>query len=93
MNVERLFEERTPAAAARQLAIVLAWATECQLATVEGLALRKSPPKGELRRHRDIAEKLVAQCIDLKVTPREFCGMTCPRLAEAMNNPSKTDER
>lgn len=33
-----------------------AYYTDCQLATVEWLALKKSTPKGEYKRHIDIAQ-------------------------------------
>lgn len=32
---------------------------DCQLATVEELELLKNPPKNRLRRHRQIAEKMI----------------------------------
>lgn len=32
---------------------------DCQLATVEQLEMLKSPPKGRLRRHREIARKMI----------------------------------
>lgn len=82
----QLFIGRTPEAAARQLAVVLAWATECQLATVQGLEMRKRCPAHELTRHRRIAETLVAQCRELGLPPtiRGLSGFPCPRLAELL---------
>jgi len=32
---------------------------DCQLGTVEGLEMLKSPPKSRLRRHRGIASKMI----------------------------------
>ena len=84
MSDDDLFKDRVPEAVARQLAVVLAWATECQLATVERLALRVRPPVGELRRHRSIAEQLVFHCRDLGVEPRGLMGRECGRLRDAM---------
>jgi hypothetical protein len=81
---ERLFEDRTPEAAARQLALVLAHATECELATLEHLQLRRSAAKSDLRRHAEIAAVLVYHCYDLKVTPRGLLGHACPRLEDAL---------
>ncbi len=45
----------------------LAYFTECQLATVEGLRDMKRPPKGELRRHESIAAKMVQACREYDV--------------------------
>ncbi len=39
--INPLFKDRVPVAAAQQLATVLAWLTECQLATLEGMKLAK----------------------------------------------------
>lgn len=86
-EMDGLFSERTPEAAATQLALVLAHATECQLATVESLELRKRTSLSELRRHRIIAAELVFNCADLNVPPRGFWGGACPRLAELLKVP------
>lgn len=83
-DTERLFEDRTPEAAARQLATVLAWATECELATLEHLKLRKSSSKAAIKRHQKIADTLVFHCRDLKVRPNGLSGRGCPRLMELL---------
>jgi hypothetical protein len=80
-----LFEDRAPEAAATQLAIVLAWIAECELATLEYYQGTKSAPKHELRRHESICKDLVYHCRDLKVPPRGLLGRACPRLEKAMN--------
>lgn len=86
---ERLFEDRVPEAAARQLATVLAWATECELATLEHLRMLKSSPKSQIERHYKIASTLLYHCWDMKVEPKGLEGRSCPRLAEllARGNP------
>lgn len=90
INEETLFRDRTPEAAARQLATVLAWAAECELATLEGLRERKSTSKHELRRHEEIAVTLVRHCRELGVEPRGIRGSPCPRLIEQLNQPVGT---
>lgn len=75
-----LFQNRVPEAAALQLAAVLAWAAECQLATLEHVSLRKSTSKADLHRHQSIADKLVFHCRDLNVQPTGLEGRFCPRL-------------
>lgn len=84
-----LFVERTPESAAWQLALVLAWATECQLATLEELKHRKSASKRDIRRHASIASKLVFNCKDLSVPPKGFGGRQCSRLAEYLEQPKE----
>lgn len=84
-----LFEDRTPVSAAIQLGIVLAWAAECELATLEWIESRKSYPKHERDRHREIAWTLVYHCADMKVPPRGLLGRPCPRLAEALQLPTQ----
>lgn len=64
-----LFKDRVPEAAARQVAVVLAWLTECQLATLEGLEELKRTSKSELHRQRQICDQAVAHCKDLGVAP------------------------
>ncbi|WP_137917168.1 hypothetical protein [Hydrogenophaga sp. 2FB] len=78
-----LFDNRIPSAAARQTATVLAWLTECQLATLESLQMRKSTPKSELRRQQSICDDAVSQCQDLGIGPgvRGLRGHGCPRLS------------
>lgn len=90
---ERLFEDRVPEAAARQLALILAHATECQLATLEQLQGRRSASKSDLRRHAQIAATLVYHCYDLKVTPSGLAGHACPRLEEALKQYPKLPQQ
>jgi hypothetical protein len=90
---ERLFEDRTPEAAARQLATVLAWATECELATLERLKMMKKPPAGQLRRHQEIADTMVFHCRDLKVRAQGLSGRGCPRLAELLEVDSQNCQK
>lgn len=84
--LSKLFLERAPEAAARQMAVVLAWLTECQLATLESIEARKRTPKGDLERQRRICADAVAQCADLGIGPgaRGLRGFPCPRLDEAL---------
>lgn len=84
--ISPLFKDRVPEAAAQQLAVVLAWLTECQLATLEGMKLVKRTSKSELARQQQICDKAVAQCKDLGVSPVGLRGDTCIRLAELLNN-------
>ncbi len=79
-----LFRERVPEAAAQQLATVLAWLTECQLATLEGMKLVKRTSKSALVRQRQICDRSVAQCKDLGVTPIGLRGDACIRFAERL---------
>lgn len=79
-----IFKDRAPDAAAQQLAIVLAWLTECQLATLEGLESVKRTAKSELSRHREICDRAVSQCKDLGVPPVGLRGDRCVRLAERL---------
>lgn len=81
-----LFKDRVPEAAAQQLATVLAWLAECQLATLEGLEGRKSTSKAELVRQSSICDMAVRQCFELGVSPA--CGLRgrrCVRLAERLS--------
>jgi hypothetical protein len=82
--MDDLFRDRVPEAAARQLAVVLAWATECQLATVERLEMLSRTPKADLKRHSDIADTMVLHCHELRVTPQGLRGQRCTRLAERL---------
>jgi len=84
MKGEELFRERTPEAAARQLATVLAWLTECELATLERLRSIKSAGKAETARHQSICDIAVRHCRELGVTPLGLEGRSCPRLAELL---------
>lgn len=79
-----LFNNCTPEAAARQLARVLAWAAECNLATLERLQMRRSSAKCEIKRQQEICDDLVFHCNDLNVEPVGLRGHSCPRLKERM---------
>ncbi len=81
---DRMFECRTPEAVARQLAVVLMHAAECQFATLEGLTKRTS--KYERQRHEQICKTLVDQLVDLRVDPdtRGLRGGGCTRVRDAM---------
>jgi len=81
---EFLFQSRTPEAAARQLAMVLAWLTECELATLEGISTRKSTPKHELARHEAICRDAIRHCAELNVAPKGFGMQTLPRLKKEL---------
>lgn len=83
-QVDPLFKNRVPEAAARQLAVVLAWVTECQLATLEQLQSRKTASKADLKRQQEICDKAVDQCRDLGVQPKGVWGRDCPRLTERL---------
>lgn len=89
-----LFRDRGPETAARQIAVVLAWLTECQLATLESLMSRKSTPKGELERQRQICDTAVRQCADPGLAPgvRGIRGFPCPRLDDALHGLAQSSE-
>ena len=89
MTHERLFKDRTPEAAALQLATVLAWLTECELETLERLRRLKSTAKYELRRHETICNDAVRHCAELQISPRGLHGMPCSRLTEALGETKK----
>lgn len=82
--IDPLFANRVPEAAAHQLATVLAWVTECQLATLEGLKMRRSTSKAELKRQESICDTAVLHCFELGVTPTGLRGGRCLRLAERL---------
>lgn len=84
--LQGLFRDRTPEAAARQMAIALAWITECQLATLEGLLEKKSSAKSEIKRQREICDNAVRQCADLGIGPgmRGLRGHGCLRLDDEL---------
>lgn len=85
ITTDTLFKDRVPEAAARQLATVLAWLTECQLATLQDLRQVKSTPKSKLARQQQICERAVTQCRDLGVEPRGLRGERCLRLTEELS--------
>jgi len=62
----------------------LLYFTECQLATVEELEILARPPKARLRRHRDIAEKMVMQVRLHKMTPEDASRARCPRVQDLL---------
>ena len=79
---EALFKHRVPEAAARQLAVVLAWATECNLATLERLEERKTSSAYDKNRQKSICDTLVRHCRELNVAPSGLDGRHCGRLAD-----------
>jgi hypothetical protein len=81
---ESIFQDRTPHAAARQMARLLAYFAECQLATVVDLRGRKRTSKSELERHESIAKTLVYHIRDMKIQPEGLYGRPCSRLARAL---------
>ena len=83
-EVEPLFRDRTPEAAARQCATVLAWLTECQLETLEQLAVRSGTAKSALLRQEKICEVAVRHCAELGVRPVGLNGDPCVRLARVL---------
>ena len=61
-----------------------AYYTECQLATAEGLEMKKSSPKGEVTRQRGIADEMVAVCRSAGLKPVMRSGKQTPRLARLL---------
>jgi hypothetical protein len=58
-----------------------AYFTECQLATVEGLKMKKRSSKSEIRRHENIANKMTDVCRQLNLS----CSLNKnPRLKERL---------
>lgn len=88
-GVNPLFRDRTENAAAVQLALVLAWLAECELATLEYYRARKYPPQGELRRHENICATMVYHLQELGVEPRGLAGRACPRLEDELKTPKE----
>jgi hypothetical protein len=84
METDPLFRDRVPEAAAVQLAVVLAWIAECELATLEYYRCTKSAPRSQLRRHESICADLVKHCRELNIRPSGLYGKPCPRLAELL---------
>jgi len=80
-----LFKDRVPEAAADQLATVLVWLTECQLATLESLLMRSRVPKYELERQREICLKAVYHVWDLGAPPNGLRGQVCMRLKRLLD--------
>lgn len=59
--------------------------TECALATVEELEMLARPPKGRLKRHREIADKMLFELKVLKVTPESIRQARGFRVLEALH--------
>lgn len=85
LGQEPLFRDRTPAAAARQCATVLAWLTECQLAMLAEIEGKASTSKAVLHRQQEICETAVRHCAELRVPAIGLSGLTCPRLAARLD--------
>lgn len=84
-----LFRDRTPNAAAVQLATTLAWLAECELATLEHYRGKKSATQSEKRRHESICATLVYHLQDLGVRPVGLYGRPCPRLEDELKTPKE----
>ena len=75
--------DKSPDSIAVQTARVLAYATECELATSEIIQPLKSVSLYRKKRHRAICDKLVDHCYDLKIPPIGLCEhQRCVRLEE-----------
>lgn len=81
-----LFRDRPADVAAQQLAIVLMWLAECQLATLGRMQMRKSTGAGELDRQISICDQAIYHLADLNVDPelRGLRGLPCPRVRERL---------
>lgn len=84
LTTDSLFEDRTPRAAAVQLATVLADAAERLLEAAEELEERKSIPLWLKQEYHGKAAVIALQCIDMKVPPWGLSGRDCKRLAKYM---------
>jgi hypothetical protein len=62
----------------------LLYFTECQLATVQELEGLARPPKGRLRRHRDIAEKMMMQVKLHNLTSEDASRARCTRVQDLL---------
>jgi len=60
------------------------YATECQLATLEDLRVRKGFPKYELERHESIARQMLAVCKNEKLKTRFPFGRIMSRVQERL---------
>lgn len=69
-----MFKSRRPESAARQMAIVLMNLLECEMATLEGLEMKKSSSKYEIRRHAQIVDGYLQHIIDLDI-PEDTRGL------------------
>jgi hypothetical protein len=81
-----LFRDRPADVAAQQLAIVLMWLAECQLATLEGMRGLKRTSKYELGRQASICDQAIYHLADLNVEPdqRGLRGYVCPRVRDRL---------
>jgi hypothetical protein len=70
----------------RKLEAALAWATECELATLERYEGLKSSSQSETERHREICNQLVETCVRLGVRPEDSRGSACPRLKKEIES-------
>ena len=71
----------------------MVYATECQIATLEDLQMRKNFPKRELARHKRIADLMVLAC--LQHAPESSLNgpyIRAPRTVEAIRRLRATQE-
>jgi hypothetical protein len=61
-----------------------AYATECELATLEGLNGKTRTPACELRRHEAICERMVGVCRKHRISPHPSLPRLSKRLLEMM---------
>lgn len=87
-----LFDDRTAHACATQMAKVLAWMVECELATLARYERLKSSSKRETERHQEICDRLVRHCAELNIPPEGLDGKACPRLEERLESYSSDTE-
>lgn len=62
----------------------LLYFTECQLATVEDLNDRSRFPKGEKKRHENIADKMIDECHVQGLRREDAAASKCPRAADRL---------
>lgn len=86
---EALFKERTPEAAAIQMARVLATAVEGLLRTLDYCSNLKRFSKSELQRQTEWAQSMVRQVADLNVEPVGLLGQRCHLLHWWLKNSDK----
>lgn len=92
-GTDALFEDRLPAAAAIQLATVLADAAERLLEIAEEAEARKGTPLYLKQEYHSNAGVIARQCIDMKVPPRGLSGRDCRRLEKYMADVEKNKAR
>lgn len=88
-TAQSLFDDRVPAAAAFQLAVVLAEATEYAIESMEWGVYRKGVSMRERKRAKAAARTLILQCLELKVAPHGLLGRECKRMAYYMRDDMK----